>query len=79
MALQVDLSKKNSKNISTLRREDPLISTIIHEVSRVVIYKFDPVSTKWERSGVEGAAFIVQRKVSPFYSLVTLNTIGSYF
>eukprot|EP01041_Mallomonas_annulata_P001160 gene1160-2252_t len=73
MALAVDLSAKKSVNLSTLQRQDVNITGIISESSHIAIYRFEPKLGKWDRFGVEGAAFITKRNIAPLHNLIVLN------
>mmetsp|Transcript_14693 Transcript_14693/g.14791 ORF Transcript_14693/g.14791 Transcript_14693/m.14791 type:complete len:212 (+) Transcript_14693:190-825(+) len=73
MALQVDLSSRKTINFSALQKKDSHLREILLEITQIAIYQFDPKLNKWERLGVEGAAFITRRDSEPINSLVVLN------
>lgn len=75
-ALNVDLSSKTSKNISILKRFDPDISEILETSTHVAIYNFEAREGKWNRKGVEGAAFVVRTSTNLKYYFVVLNKQG---
>ena len=75
--MQIDLSAKNARNLSVLKKIDGNVSEIISEASDTAIYKFDAANKKWDRFGVQGAVFVTQNLSAPFHSLIVLNKLGN--
>ncbi|KAJ1563461.1 hypothetical protein HK096_000851, partial [Nowakowskiella sp. JEL0078] len=63
-------------NLNVLKRHDKTVVSILDSSSHVVVYIFEPVSQSWNKRGIEGTMFILQRNFAPFYSLFILNRLG---
>ncbi|KAF8315408.1 PH domain-like protein [Clavulina sp. PMI_390] len=76
-------------NLRVLRRHDPLITRIFDQAPYAVLYTFnhthahDPDGGKgrkyegnWEKTGIEGTVFIVERNEAPHYGFFILNRGG---
>ena len=74
--MQIDLSAKNTHNLSVLKKIDSNVSGIISEASDTAIYRFDAAEKKWERFGFQGAVFVTQNIQPPYHSLIVLNKLG---
>jgi hypothetical protein len=74
--MQIDLSSKRDRNLSVLQKIDSNVLEIVSDASHTAIYKFDAATTKWERFGVEGSAFITRNCQPPLYSLIVMNKQG---
>ena len=67
-------------NLSVLRRHDNTVVALAYVAPYVVVYTFSPDSQGWEKSGVEGTAFIC--RLSPTaelpsrYAVMILNRRG---
>ena len=73
MALEIDFSIKDARNLSMLRRVVPSVEQIILSVPHVAIYKFEAKEMKWIRNNVEGACFLIQNITAPYHQLVVIN------
>ena len=74
--MQIDLSAKNTHNLSVLKKIDSNVSEIISEASDTAIYRFDATEKKWERFGFQGAVFVTRNIQPPYHSLIVLNKLG---
>ena len=74
--MQIDLSAKNTHNLSVLKKIDSNVSEIISEASDTAIYRFDAAEKKWERFGFQGAVFVTKNLKPPYHSLIVLNKLG---
>ena len=79
--MNIDLTRKNSRNLSVLSTIDKNIVEIIAEASHVAVYEYESSPQSWKRYNVEGASFIVRRNVSAdnyahSYLLIVLNKQG---
>ncbi|KAJ9642940.1 hypothetical protein H2199_004462 [Coniosporium tulheliwenetii] len=67
-------------NHSVLRRHNPSITSILSIAPYAVVYTFNPSSSAWEKSGVEGTLFVCQLTPSPAgaerYNVLVLNRRG---
>ena len=79
--MNIDLSRKNSRNLSALKNIDKSIEDIICDASHIAVYEFDITQQSWKRYNVEGATFIVKRVIpgnNPNnYLLIVLNKLGT--
>jgi len=76
MSLRLNLSEKNTKNMTVLKSLDAEINEVIADATHISIYEFDAITTSWKRFGVEGTAFIVTRTSNPRFKLIVLNKQG---
>ena len=67
-------------NLSVLKRHDVAVISLEYVTPYVVVYIFSPTSQQWEKSGIEGTAFICglspTEERDPRYSVVVLNRRG---
>ena len=47
-------------NLTVLQRYNPAITNILSKASYAVVYTFNPSTSAWEKSGVEGTLFVCQ-------------------
>lgn len=60
----MDMSQAMPLNLAVLQqRLDPAIESIIASATHVAMYKFDDETKGWVKCGIEGAIFIVNRRV----------------
>ena len=50
-----------------LKRRDAAIIKILDMAGHVVLYQFNEDSKAWDRKGVEGSLFVVERSTEPRY------------
>lgn len=60
-----------------LKRRDAAIIKILDMAGHVVLYQFNEDSKAWDRKGVEGSLFVVERSTEPRYQFVVLNRLSS--
>ena len=67
-------------NLAVLKRHNPSTISLEHVTPYTVVYLFSPTSQQWEKSGIEGTAFICglspQIDHVPRYSVTVLNRRG---
>ncbi|KAL9116844.1 MAG: hypothetical protein Q9187_006625, partial [Circinaria calcarea] len=67
-------------NLSVLKRHDHAVISLEYVAPYAVVYVFSPTSQQWEKSGIEGTAFICglspTEERDPRYSVVVLNRRG---
>lgn len=67
-------------NLSVLKRHDSAVISLEYVTPYAVVYVFSPTSQQWEKSGIEGTAFICglspTEKRDPRYSVLVLNRRG---
>ena len=75
--MQGDREKQLEYNLSVLKRRDANITGIQGTAGHVVLYQFNEESKAWDRKGVEGSLFVVERTSMPKYQFVVLNRLSS--
>eukprot|EP00325_Prymnesiales_sp_UTEX-LB-985_P025382 CAMPEP_0174736058 /NCGR_PEP_ID=MMETSP1094-20130205/65999_1 /TAXON_ID=156173 /ORGANISM="Chrysochromulina brevifilum, Strain UTEX LB 985" /LENGTH=324 /DNA_ID=CAMNT_0015939107 /DNA_START=122 /DNA_END=1096 /DNA_ORIENTATION=- len=75
--MQSDREKQIEYNLTVLRRRDQAISEIKDMAGHVVLYQFNEDTKAWDRKGVEGSLFVVERTTEPKYMFVVLNRLSS--
>ena len=60
-----------------LKRRDAAIIKLLDMAGHVVLYQFNEDSKAWDRKGVEGSLFVVERSTEPRYQFVVLNRLSS--
>jgi mRNA-decapping enzyme 1B len=60
-----------------LKRRDAAIIKILDMAGHVVLYQFNEDSKAWDRKGVEGSLYVVERSTEPRYQFVVLNRLSS--
>ena len=67
-------------NLSVLKRHDSAVISLEYVTPYAVVYVFSPTSQQWEKSGIEGTAFICGLSPTegrnPRYSVIVLNRRG---
>jgi hypothetical protein len=76
MSLAIDLSERKARNLLVLQKKDSSVTDIIDSAAHVALYKFDQVESKWNRFGVEGAAFVTLNSRAPLHKFILLNKQG---
>mmetsp|Transcript_15411 Transcript_15411/g.39710 ORF Transcript_15411/g.39710 Transcript_15411/m.39710 type:complete len:294 (+) Transcript_15411:85-966(+) len=72
-----DREQQLQYNLTVLKRRDGAITKIIDMAGHVVLYQFNEDSKAWDRKGVEGSLFVVERSTEPRYQFVVLNRLSS--
>ncbi|KAI9782528.1 MAG: mRNA-decapping enzyme 1B [Peltula sp. TS41687] len=52
-------------NLSVLRRHDPHVHSILSIAPYAVVYGFSPLTSQWEKSGIEGTLFVCRLSTQP--------------
>lgn len=60
-----------------LKRRDAAIAKIMDMAGHVVLYSFNEETKAWDRKGVEGSLFVVERTTEPRYQFVVMNRLSS--
>ena len=67
-------------NLAVLKRHDPNIISLQHVSPYAVVYVFNSISQEWEKSGIEGTAFVCglapNGQCDQRFSVVVLNRRG---
>src|SRR4051812_30902946 len=63
----------NERNLNSISKIDPFVSSIVEQSVHVALYEFDVDSRNWKRTEVAGPFFIYKRKAKPFYSFIIVN------
>ena len=77
--VQVQVENANL-NVKVVNRHYPSVRSILSIATYAVIYTFSPLSSGWEKSGIEGTLFVCELYPTPEglprYSVVVLNRRG---
>ena len=65
ISLNRSTSQKDAANMTSLQRIDPSTHKICSSAGHVAIYVFAEETQSWERKGIEGSLFVVERCVLP--------------
>ena len=67
-------------NLAVLKRHNPAVVSLEYVTPYAVVYLFSPISQQWEKSGIEGTAFVCGLSPKdddvPRYSVMVLNRRG---
>ena len=74
---QLDKPKQLEYNLAVLKRRDANITRVLDMAGHVVLYQFNEESKAWDRKGVEGSLFVVERGSEPRHQFVVLNRLSS--
>ncbi|KAI8621846.1 hypothetical protein BC830DRAFT_1092494 [Chytriomyces sp. MP71] len=72
----MNAEQRNAHNLRVLQRHDPLIVAILDSTSHVVVYDFDETKQSWNKRGIEGTLFIVQRNAAIRHRMLILNRLS---
>jgi mRNA-decapping enzyme 1B len=75
--MQADKTKQLEYNLSVLKRRDAAITRLLDMAGHVVLYQFNEETKAWDRKGVEGSLFVVERSTAPKHQFVVLNRLSS--
>ncbi|XP_067907831.1 mRNA-decapping enzyme 1A isoform X2 [Heterodontus francisci] len=70
------LSKGRGISLSALKQNDPFISSIVDVTSQVALYTFNPKTSEWEKTDVEGTLFVYTRSASPYHGFTIMNRLN---
>ncbi|KAJ3126345.1 hypothetical protein HK098_007609 [Nowakowskiella sp. JEL0407] len=73
---EVESQIRFAMNLNVLKRHDATVVSILDSSSHVVVYTFEPSSQSWNKRGIEGTMFVLQRNISPYYSVFILNRLN---
>lgn len=60
-------------SVTSIKRVDPYAKKLLATSTHVVLYKFNPSVTEWERTETEGALFLYSRSGEPWHSIMIMN------
>ncbi|KAJ3263575.1 mRNA-decapping enzyme 1B [Chytriomyces hyalinus] len=72
----MDYQERKAHNLKVLKRHDPLVTDILDSTSHVVVYDFDEAKQSWNKKGIEGTLFIVQRNSRVRHRMLILNRLS---
>lgn len=75
--MQADRQHQLEYNLQVLKRRDAAITRIMNMAGHVVLYLFNEDTKAWDRKGVEGSLFVVERSTDPSHQFVVLNRLSS--
>lgn len=64
-------------SVASIKRVDPYVKDILTTSTHVALYKFNPVSSEWEKTETEGALFLYSRNGEPFHSIMIMNRLNT--
>lgn len=64
-------------NLKALQRVDYNITDIIYNASQAALYKFNPKSSEWEKTEIEGTFFIYTRTLVPHHGFIVMNRLST--
>lgn len=70
------LGKGRDISLSALQQNDPFISSIVDVTSQVALYNFNPKSSEWEKTDIEGTLFVYTRSASPYHGFTIMNRLN---
>ncbi|KAJ3134252.1 mRNA-decapping enzyme 1B [Physocladia obscura] len=76
----MDFAQRDAHNLRVLRRHDDSITSILDTSAHVVVYDFDEARQSWNKRGIEGTLFLVERTANAenqhHHRLLILNRLG---